>query len=279
MRTSKNNRWILTKSCDFQPDGSLRLGQILADPKDPTYILQPTGPLPLHGDLIIDTTSSEDINIAHGSDLSAHFDTWANFLTASNRLELSAKNSTNVSWHFDELASKTMAPSNRYVEEAMRHGDVPARLREWSFRKRVYMVTGVRVVMGATTSQRDESASKISASGQASLQHGVDPSVGAKGELSTRSNESTSVGAVSDIVFAYRLQEVKYRGKITHRPYKGGEVAQASDEPIRDVRSEVFIEDFEVVGVDDDAWKGDAKNFDKVVVDLLQGDLECYLAK
>lgn len=276
MTRSNSKRWILTKSCDFQPNGSLQLGQILADPKDPTYVLQPTGPLPLHDDLIIDTTSSQDINVAQGSELSANFDIWANFLTASNRLELSSKYSTNVTWHFDKLESKTMTTSNRYVEEAMRHGDVPAKLKEWSFRKRVYMVTGIRVVIGVTTSHKDESATKLSASGQASLQHGIDPNIGAKGELSTSSNDSASVGAVSDIVFAYRLQEVKYRGKITHRPYKGGEVA--SDESIRNVKPEIFIEDFEVIGVDEDAWKGDAKNFEKVAGPL-QEDPEYYLAK
>ncbi len=47
------NRWILTKSCDFAPGGTLQLGQILVTPKDPAYVLQPAGPLPLPEDILL----------------------------------------------------------------------------------------------------------------------------------------------------------------------------------------------------------------------------------
>ncbi|KAF3763413.1 hypothetical protein M406DRAFT_262729 [Cryphonectria parasitica EP155] len=272
---ARSKRWILTKSCDYQPGGSLQLGQILAKPKYPSHALQPAGPLPLPQGLIVEHTSCEDLDVRVNDELAAHFDAWASFYLVSTNTEAVSTRSKSFSWHFDKLDSITMTPSLDYVRAAMGHGDVPASLKKWSFSMRVYMVTGVRIVSGARISRSNEAEARLSGSAQVSLNTGIDP-VGAGAGLGSKSSHAESVGRTSDFVFAYRLNEIRYRGKITHEPYNGGELS--STEAKGPSRPEIIVDGFEVLGICEDSWKGNARDFDQVTI-ASHEDLECYLSK
>lgn len=272
---ARSTRWILTRTCDFQPGGILQLGQILAQPKDPSHALQPAGPLPLHEDLIVEHTSCQDLDIHVGNELSAHFDAWASFFIVSTETSASSTRSKNVSWHFDRLDNMTVTPSLQYVKESMDHGDVRASLKKWSFSARVYMVTGVRIASGARMSRSNEAAVGLSTSATVSLNAGFDPAGGGAG-VGSRYENAESIGKTSSFVFAYRLNEIRYRGKITHKPFGGGDLASASG-PGKESKTEIFVEDFEVLGVSEDSWKGKPTDCERVAVPSY-GDLECYSA-
>lgn len=273
------NRWLLTKSCDFHPGGTLQLGQILAEPKDPAFVLQPTGPLPLYQDILVEQTSRENLNITTNDELSAHFNSWAKCFAAAFKTGASASRSRDLKWHFDKLHSTIMAPSISYVEAAMRHGDVEASLKNWSFKKGVYMVTGVRVVSGARMTHSGADSSSLSASGQAAVEGGPGL-VGAEAKFTSSSGDSEDVGMASDFVYAYRLNEVRYRGKVTHRPYRWGEVASADNSSVDVDGFEPVntIDDFEVIRIMDEPMSGNAKDCNQVTV-LEYERLECFISK
>lgn len=169
----------------------------------------------------------------------------------------------------------TMTPSLSYVEAAMRHGDVPSTLKKWSFAKRVYMVTGIRVVRGATMSRSSEASTKFATSAQLTTNTGFDP-VGVDAGISSSSSKGESVGGISDFVFAYRLNEIRYRGTVTHRPYRGGDVSSAEEHA--QVPSEVSVDDFEVLGISEDAFRGREADYQRVTVHAAE-DLECYIGR
>ena len=69
-------------------------------------------------------------------ELLAQFGAWASlgYLPAGFKSDVSRQRSNEYAWHFDKLESKIMTPSLAYVQAAMRHGDVPTSLKNWSFK-------------------------------------------------------------------------------------------------------------------------------------------------
>lgn len=266
----------MTKSLDFHPKGILQLGQILAEPKDPIHALQPAGPLPLHEELTVEHTFCQEIDVQLDNELSAQYNAWASFVLASANTTASSSRFNKFSWHFDRLDNHTMTPSLKYVKEAMTHGDVPESLRKWSFTKRVYMVTGIRIASGARMERSSEAKNELSTAATVSPSTGVDQ-IGAGAGMTSSSTNAESVGSASDFVFAYRLNEVRYWGKITHKPYGGGELSSATG-TVKPAKTELYVEDFEVLELSEDSWKGNLEDFDLVAVPS-HGDLECYCSK
>lgn len=272
------NRWIFTKSCEFAPDGNLRLGQILAEPKDPAYVLQPLGPLPLPDLIKPEITSRENISIQDRSELSAQFGAWAQlgYIPIHIKSNAAVSRIHDFEWYFEKLESRIMSPDIKYVEGAMRHGDVEASLRNFHFKRRVYMVTGVRIVSGARMRRKNTS----STSGETSAQGGPPDqfvTAGGRAQFTANSLDSEAFDKATDFVFAYRLNEVKYRGKVTHKPYTGGEAASA-DEPQAPKEGEVEVMDFEVLKVSDIPLSGGSAEFERVDVPDYE-EMECFVVK
>jgi hypothetical protein len=272
-------RWIFTKSCDFSPQGTLQLGQILMNPLDPSSALQPSGPLPLSEDIIVEITSRQNISLQANDELLAQFGAWASlgYLPAGFKSDVSRQRSNEYAWHFDKLESKIMTPSLAYVQAAMRHGDVPTSLKNWSFKKRVYMVTGVRAVSGARMKQNNAASTKVEGSVEASpLGDGQGDKVGVKTVVAMSSSDSEAFESASDFVLAYRLNEVRYRSTVTHRPYTQGETSSAETGVAP--QTEISIEDFEVLKISDIPFGGDAKTATRVRV-AGYDEIECFVHK
>jgi len=280
--TRTYNRWILTKSCEFSPNGNLRLGQILAKPKDPAYVLQPLGPLPLHEGIEPEITSRTNVSMHDTNELSAQFSAWANlgYVPMQFKATSATTHSHDLQWHFDKLESQIMSPSLAYVQDAMRHGDVELGLKNWKhpFKRHVYMVTGVRIVNGARMVKTDTSSTnnKVVAEGAAPDQLA---SAGTRAGIATHSSESEGFERATDFVFAYRLNEVRYRGVVTHKPYAEGEVASAEKSAVARA-PEVEINDFEVfgAGIGEIDFSDEEDDFEPIEVTGWDG-LETYVCK
>jgi hypothetical protein len=281
--TRTYNRWIFTKSCDNSPTGNLRLGQVLAEPKDPAYVLQPLGPLSLDCEGIEpEITSRSNVSIHDANELSAQFSAWVNlgYVPTEFKASSTTTRSHDLEWHFGKLESQIISPTLAYVQKAMRHGDVEASLKNWKhpFERRVYMVTGVRVVNGSRMTRKDASSldNSIIAEGTAP-DHSV--STGVRSRLAATSTESEGFDEATNFVFAYRLNEVSYRGTITHKPYTKGETASA-DKRGAQSGPEVEINDFEVFGsgVEDIEFSDEEDDFERIKVPGFKA-LESYVGK
>ncbi|KAH7000680.1 hypothetical protein EDB80DRAFT_895847 [Ilyonectria destructans] len=275
--TREYKRWIFTKACDFAPAGTLQLGQVLAKPKDPAYVLQPTGPLDLHEGMKVEHVTRVNLNMQTNDEMTGQFSAWAKlgYLPAYFKASAATQRSHDYVWHFETLESYTTSPTLAYVTAAMRHGDVPATLKGFLFKTRVYMVTGVRVAKGARMRRRDQASTSLEAAGQTS---GPDQSVtaGTQVKMEEKKLDAEDFDKSSDFIFAYRLNEVRYRGTVTHKPYAGGETAYA-DAPRAGTKSEIVLDDFEVLKIVDIPVGKDAKNFEAITVPGFE-DLECYSA-
>ena len=273
------NRWILTKSCDFAPDGNLRLGQILAKPKDPAHVLQPCGPLPVHEGIQPEVTRRYNASIHDSNELSAQFSTWTDlgYIPVQFKVGSAKQRSQNLDWHFDKLESRTISPDLAYVNKAMRYGDVEESLKNWKnpFKRRVYMVTGVRIVSGARLQRRKAVSTKYIGAAEGATPD-LSISAGTHASFDASATESEEFDRASDFIFAYRLNEVHYRGKVSHRPYVNGETASAENRTAqRGTRNE--IKDFEVLGLVEIDLSDEEEDFERVSIPGFE-ETETFLA-
>ncbi|KAF9775976.1 hypothetical protein IL306_005884 [Fusarium sp. DS 682] len=276
--TQEYKRWIFTKACDFAPDGTLQLGQILAEPKDPAYVLQPSGPLELPENMKVEHLTRENLNMQTNDEILGQFSAWAKlgYVPAFLKAKAAMTRSHDYVWHFDKLESYTTSPTRDYVIAAMKHGDVPESLKSFLFKRRVYMVTGVRVARGARMQRNDQSSMNVEIGGEMSNQDQA-VALGSEAKLQGKTMESEDFDKSSDFVFAYRLNEVRYRGKVRHKPFRGGETSSA-DAPRADTESEIVIDDFEVLKIVDVPVSKDMKDLNSITVPGFD-DLECYVPK
>ncbi|KAL6874770.1 hypothetical protein J3F83DRAFT_517509 [Trichoderma novae-zelandiae] len=152
----------------------------------------------------------------------------------------------------------------------------PPTLRSRRFKLHVYMVTGVRVARGARLHHVDEDYSRFEADMQTGAPEEV-VTLGAKATMGRKKLDSERLSKASDFVFAYRLNEVSYRGILSQKPYRGGEAASA-DAPYVRYEPTVVVDDFEVLHLVDIPFGGDAKKFEVIPIPGYE-NLECYAPK
>ena len=273
-------RWIFTKSTEYRPGGALRVGQILDDAFEPASALHPGGPLPVPEDVSQEDSELSGVGISQASELSAQFGLWADLSGFSTPPGASGDASTRKShsrdWHFDKILSTIITPSNEYIDASLRHGDVPAKLKNvYLFRKRLYMITGVRVVRGARMTTSEERSASVNLSVQADASDaGVPVTAGATAGLERKVAEEMSFEEASDFVFAYRLQQIFYYGvnkDPRHKPFKHGETS-AAGRPVETVLPSEEFDDFEVLNIDEDDYEGDdVPNVSQVAIPSFEG--------
>ena len=214
--------WIFTQTRKFAPDGRIQIGQILSKPFQPESALMPFGPLTPPEGLAKDETKDENVDLSMETELTALFKLWANInpLSANAGGGAHLERSNSLVWHFDSLESQQISPPLSYVQDSIKHGEVPQYLNppdrkksRWPFAKkladrRIFIVTGVTVAHGATMTRKNIRASGAGATASA------DPSsmgtVAAGGEAGMESNhvDSEELGSASNFVFAYSVNEV-----------------------------------------------------------------------
>ncbi|KAL6403075.1 hypothetical protein AUP68_12407 [Ilyonectria robusta] len=203
------NSWILVKGCEYNPNRSLSLGQILTDPFQPSLPLLPDGPLPVPKD-IVEFSYQDGVVHSYGHLLDTSFRIWADADLAPVTAELGSSRTTSnsLSWNFDRLEGQIFIPRIPYVTEALQSDSVVSQIKRsmFNFRKRLYIVTGVRIARGARMSDQRSCASGFNASlGVDGTAYGVPATLGVDGGFSRASDTTNSFQGASDFVYAYRL--------------------------------------------------------------------------
>lgn len=242
--------WIYTKTRKFEPNKRLQIGQILAKPFQPEFCLTPTGPLTVPGDVLQDKTEDSDPSRSSSHDLKTMFKLWAdlNPLPVGADTDIGLERSNTLSWHFDSLKSTQITPTFQYVQASMEHGDVPAHLKTWRWRKRVFMVTGVTIAEGARMERSDKQSARANASAKADLSGAGLATAGGSGGLESKDSSMEKLEKTTDFILAYSLNEIFYRG-IKHRPFRKGEVQSVQKDGDKDL--EDGAHEIEAIIVDD----------------------------
>ncbi|CEI70951.1 unnamed protein product [Fusarium venenatum] len=170
--------YFATSSRDCSPDGPIALGSILVDPRDPEAPLSDR-PIPID----TETVQSHDqydvqINLANIDRASAGL--FAKIFHSTG-LVLSGSSSTRVqsSASIQRLQTLSFEPSDDYMKKSLSVPKVQQYLARYHMRKRVFVITGVKVAFGAKVMDTES-------------HHGnVDASVGLDGDAIGIENDST----------------------------------------------------------------------------------------
>lgn len=220
--------WILVRGCQYQPGGAISLGQLLLKPFEPSLPLLPEGPLPVDPKRI-ERTYQTDAEIGTHNSLGVSFQLWTTIDVLPIQADLKAEKqySNSVIWNFDRIDSEIFIPRLQDIQDAVNREEVLTQIhrKKFDFRKRLYMITGVRVARGARLNQQ---FSKTYGGG---ARVGVDlaafaaapVTVGPSGDISNTVAENYSFKSSSDFVYAYRVCEVHYGKDVHVRPYSKGE--------------------------------------------------------
>jgi hypothetical protein len=225
---NQKKTWILVKGCEYRPGGVISLGQILTKPFEPSLPLLPDGPLvvPESG---IERSYQASVDLTSSTSLAGSFKIWADvvLLPVKGKIGGNLRTSGKESWHFDKLETEIMVPRLLDIQTAISKEEVVAQIQrnKFDFRRRLYMVTGVRIARGARLHQ---SAVK-GFGGEAKV--GLDLtaltaaplSIGPAASASSTTCTKHSFTDASDFVYAYRVCEIHYGKDVYTKPFNKGD--------------------------------------------------------
>jgi hypothetical protein len=151
-----------------------------------------------------------------------------------------------------------MIPRLPDVQAAISREEVVAQINrsKFNFKKRLYMITGVRVARGAKLHQKGSGFIGGNAGVGVDLgAFGVAPvTVGVGGAGQSTSSENYGFKKSSDFVFAYRVCEIHYGKDVYVKPYNSGETFgtndggdgdELSEDEEEEKRQKIVVEDIE----------------------------------
>ncbi|KFY06828.1 hypothetical protein V492_07705 [Pseudogymnoascus sp. VKM F-4246] len=225
---SKQKRtWILVKSSEYRPGGALSLGQILTKPFEPGLPLLPDG---LHlTETTIERSHQASVELTTSTSVASAFNIWAKVVLLPIKPERKANQSQSedVSWHFERLDTEIMVPRLLDVQAAISKEEVVAQINrnKFDFRKRMYMVTGIRIARGAKLSQQTFKATggDVKVDVDLTVSGMVPVRVGAGKNWGSTNSAGYSFGEATDFIYAYRVCEINYGKDVFVKPFNKGD--------------------------------------------------------
>ena len=207
--------YILAPNFSFQTNGSIKIGNIVADPFRPTKPLSSLGPNTAALETV--TTTELKPSIRHVDNNSIHSSVWAQFLNvAGGHIGASSSRDMLTQYDFDSLDTTYLKhdPTEAEVEPRLRNSRVEAAMNAGLFGKQpVYMITGLKVAKGFSWKKQFVTKRE----GGFGVSVPVTDQIGVGGDIGRgygNEVEETSRSA-NDIIFAYQLHVIKVRGKRT----------------------------------------------------------------
>lgn len=222
------------------PPSAIRLGNIIADPTAPHRpLLTATQPLPI-GDqasaaLISGGEEPSPASLVPTIDTQIHTipktnfrctfshhrsNTWGLFAQFLSVFGIGAEGNVSFSresadsYAFERLETRWFEPSRAFVEVASREANVQGFLRSAGRRTPVYVVTGIKIVSGATVSTAAHKSHGYGGKvGFDATSVGVPVTVGPQGGRERGVGEEVGWSCEGPLVFAYQLKRVVYRDR------------------------------------------------------------------
>ena len=206
--------YIPLPNFDYPLDGPIVLGSIITDPTDPGRSLNRGAIVPRGTDCPVDESSKKDWKGSNERQTSGRAGIWAKFVdvVAGSNLGVEGGKSGDDNYEFSEMETKFFEPSFQYIAQSMEVPAVTEYMRKTAFRKKIYMVTGLKTVRGAkVASERKRGIGADAQVGIGGAAAGLPIQLGPdlSGKVSKVDRES--FGGSSDFVFAMRLREIFYQ--------------------------------------------------------------------
>jgi len=279
--------YILMPNFDCPPHGPVELGRIITSPFDPESAINTISRLSPPGILRSSKTAFETLIERESS---GRYGVWSQFLGLSvlgGEAGFNRSRSESSYMYVSRLDTEYIIPTVEYIEKSLRQPEALKTLSQQNYEKNLYMITGIKIAIGAKMKAKSSKAQGVKLKIGADLTSlGVPMQVGPLLEPSSAHSEGTAFLESTDFVFAYRLREIYYSqksGVIKTKDYtKGAAYGMETDLPISSDNEDVAeLEDnFKVDGIaDEDLKKGDLRELGQpwTAVDEENGEeCECY---
>jgi len=154
---------------------------------------------------------------------------WASFLKLilgiGAEIGLSGNNENKSSWTCKELHTYWFIPTQEYVEQSVKDPKAREFFIENNFSERLYMVTGLKIARGASSTSSFMRKRGFNAHVELDgTNWGIPGSIGPGIETRNDAKVAENFENADDFVFAFRLREIKVteKGKTTHTQHNDG---------------------------------------------------------
>ena len=205
------------------PAGPIRLGQLISHPGAPTTPITRSGPLdPKDFDLKVHSMPLKTFRHENQSQSLSEgglFIRAVQGIVAKLSLKISREAHQNALEQIDHLVAEfiELGEEDEYVEKSLAQKHIQDFIKSGLFKKRVFMVTGVKVAYPAEgDSISVEKGSKKTAEGEGDISTaGAGPTVEAGGNFKTSASTKQSLSFLPEhpFIYAYRLRECFYGGR------------------------------------------------------------------
>ena len=253
--------YFIAPTRDCPPSGPIALGNIIASPSSPEVALNPE-PVTLSRPIYQSNQTNWTAEV--GRYKRGKIGIWTKFLQALGigiDLSVNYEIENTEAYSFDRVETRFFVPDQTYIEKSVMSPEVKKFLIKSKFRANLYMITGIKIAIGAsivTTKLRNRGINLQF--GVDGLMMGVPIGIGPDIVVSAGHAQGVSFDHSSDFVFAFRLREISYTKKmgVKHRDYSKGalfNLDRAIDNDLEEpwmVDREKDEDDFEVIGMADE---------------------------
>ncbi|KAI4121883.1 MAG: hypothetical protein LQ338_006112 [Usnochroma carphineum] len=256
--------YFLAPTRDCPPQGPIKLGNIITSPSKPE---EPINPQPNTPTQPVYETYQTNWTAEVSRRKQGKVGLWTMFLQILGigaDADVDTEKERSDAYKFDRVETHFFMPDKEYVQECMATPEVRDFITRKRFRTNVYMITGIKIAIGASVVSHNMRRRGIHMQvGVDATSLGIPVSLGPVFESSSSSANDVGFEGASDFVFAFRLREIHYAKKkgVSHRAYNKGalfglEGSQENDEP----SEREAVEEIELLGIaDEDAG---AEKFD-----------------
>jgi hypothetical protein len=206
--------YFLAPNFDYPPGGLIALGDIITDPTEPENSLNEGDRVEIPASLIQYSVKT-DWQTTREKLHEGKIGIWASFLQMlgiGGDIGANRMNAMLDQFKFDSMESQYFRPDDAYIEKSLQNAEVQGYIEGTRHRKAIYMITGLRIVQGASGSVGTKKGHGVTAIlGVDGSPAGVPIAAGPKMELSSTISENTSFSGSSDYVYAYKLLQIRSR--------------------------------------------------------------------
>ncbi|KAG7289310.1 hypothetical protein NEMBOFW57_005677 [Staphylotrichum longicolle] len=258
---------------DFPPDGPIKLGNVLTSFKTPELPLY-TAPPPTSDEVFL--TEKRQVEFSHEKLREGQFSILTKFLSflgAGVDLSASRSKSSEETMSFDRLETIQFFPREDYIRTCVEAGAVRRFLEKTRYNKPVYIITGLKVIRGAsarTLAGRSVGGSLgVEIDGTFWSGGSVPVSGGPEISATVSRRQGTSWDGSSDFVLAYRVRKVKVSKKGAVRKaedYTTGAMLGQDAVEIERPELDILVEDLDATEGTEGFVIEEAMDGDEVVV-------------
>ena len=206
--------YFLAPTRDCPPSGPIALGNIIASPSFPEEALnqQPAAPI-----REIYESYQTNWTAEIGRRKQGKIGLWTKFLQV---LGVGIDFSVNYDvgkmdiYAFDRVETRFFTPDKVYIEDSMSSPEVREFIKRSKFRANVYMITGIKIAIGASVMSTKMRQRGINVQlGMDGTAIGAPLAIGPDVDVSSSRTQGVFFDGASDFVFAFRLREIFYSKK------------------------------------------------------------------